>query len=111
MTLASDGLANRLRPLLSKMPGVVERKVIGGIGFMHFGNLLVSTTPKGDLLVRIDPAQAKVALSRDGASQAMMGAREMSGYVAVGPEGTRSVADLKDWIAYALKHVKTLPPK
>lgn len=111
MTLASDGLANRLRPILSKVPGVVERKVIGGVGFMHFGNLLVSTTSKGDLLVRIDPAQTTAALSRDGACQAMMGVREMTGYVAVGPDGIRSAADLEDWIAYALKHVKTLPPK
>ena len=111
MTIASEALAKRLRPIMAKLPGVVEKKMFGGIGFMHLGNMAIGTTAKGDLLVRIDPARQAAALSRDGAYQMMMGEREMKGFIAVGEDGTRSIADLKDWVAYAMKYVKTLPPK
>ena len=111
MTLASDGLANRLRPILAKTPGIVEKKMFGGIGFMLRGNMAIGTTAKGDLLVRIDPEQQAAALARDGAFQMMMGTREMKGFIAVGASGIASLAELADWVAYALTYTRTLPPK
>lgn len=109
MTAASDELAARLRPLLKKA-GVEEKKMFGGVGFMLGGNMLIGTTAKGALLVRIDPAKADEALGR-GAELMHMGPRLMSGFVSVGVERLPDEAALKDWIAYATKYVKTLPPK
>lgn len=109
MTAASDELGARLRPLLGKA-GVEEKKMFGGIGFMLDGNMLIGTTAKGALLVRIDPDKADEALGR-GAELMHMGPRVMSGFVSVDVEKLPDVAALKEWIAYATKYVKTLPAK
>lgn len=111
MTIASDALAKRLRPLLAHKPGLVEKQMFGGIGFMLHGNMAVATAAKGDLLVRVDPDKADAILKRDGAFQMMMGERQMTGFVAVAAEGTNDPDDLKFWVALACDHTRTLPPK
>jgi TfoX/Sxy family transcriptional regulator of competence genes len=111
VTIASDALTKRLRPLLMKRPGMVEKKMFGGTGFMLHGNMALGTTASGDLLVRIDPAKQSTALSRAGAFQMMMGEREMKGFIAVRAEGTTDPDDLRAWIADALDYARTLPPK
>ncbi len=63
MTAASEIMAARLRPLLKTMP-VVEKKMFGGSGFMLHGNMLVGTTAKGALLVRVDPQKMDAALKK-----------------------------------------------
>ena len=109
MSTASDAMGDRLRPLLPA--GLVEKKMFGGIGFMLKGNMAVGTTAKGELLVRIDPAKQAEALALPGAFQLHMGARAMTGFIAVEPSGTPDDAALTRWIAYALSFAKTLPPK
>lgn len=110
MTATSDDMGDRLRPLLKKLP-VVEKKMFGGLGFMLDGNMLIGTTAKGDLLVRVDPARTDDALRRPGAFAMEMGTRTMTGFIGVGPAGTGNAAALADWIAYAYAYVKTLDPK
>jgi TfoX/Sxy family transcriptional regulator of competence genes len=109
VTVESDALGARLRPLLKK-PGIVEKKMFGGIGFMLNGNMVIGTTAKGALLVRVDPEKADDALAR-GAEQMHMGPRLMSGFVFVDIKKLPEEAALKEWIAYATKYVKTMPPK
>ena len=110
MTAASDALAARLRPLLATT-GIEEKRIVGGTGFMLGGNLLIGTAAKGTaLLVRFDPDRTDDALSR-GAAIAYMGQRVMSGYVRIDAASLPDDRALKDWIAYATKYVKTLPPK
>lgn len=109
MTAASDVMGDRLRPLVPK--GLVEKKMFGGLGFMLNGNMLVGTTAKGALLVRIDPEKAAEALQRPGATAMHMGPRVMTGFIAVDPASLPDTAAIKGWIAYAAKYVKTLPPK
>lgn len=110
MTIASDALAKRLRPLLKK-PGIVEKKMFGGTGFMLHGNMAVGTTAKGDLLIRVDPGKADAALGRPGAFQMMMGERPMKGFVGVAAADTEDPDELKGWITLALDYTKTLDPK
>ena len=110
MTAASDALAIRLRPLVGMKAGIEEKKMFGGLGFMLHGNMLIGTTAKGALLVRIDPEKADDALAR-GAELMHMGPRVMSGFVSVDVKKLPDDQSLKDWIAYATKFVKTLPAK
>jgi TfoX/Sxy family transcriptional regulator of competence genes len=110
MTALSDAMGERLRPLLKKLP-VVEKKMFGGLGFMLNGNMLIGTTAKGDLLVRVDPDKAADALGRKGAYQMHMGPRPMTGFIAVDASGTADATALGNWITYAYAYVKTLPPK
>ena len=111
MSAASDAMGDRLRPLLTAIPGLVEKKMFGGIGFMLRGNMAIGTTAKGHLLVRIDPAKQAEALARPGAYQMHMGERPMTGFIAVDEEGTPDDDALREWIAYAMKFAETLPPK
>ena len=108
MTAASDAMGDRLRPLVPK--GLAEKKMFGGLGFMLNGNMVIGTTAKGALLVRVDPEKMDEALQRPGAYAMHMGPRVMSGFIAVDPEALNAAA-IKDWIAYASKYVKTLPAK
>lgn len=107
MSVASDELRARLQRLLDG--DFVERKIVGGIGFMLGGNLTIGITGKSALLVRVDPDHAQAAIVK-GAAPMKMGTRPMKGYVRVEAAGLDDAA-LKDWIAYATKYVKTLPPK
>jgi len=109
MTAASDAMGDRLRPLVPK--GLAEKKMFGGLGFMLNGNMLIGTTAKGALLVRVDPEKMDEALKRPGAYAMHMGPRVMSGFIAVDPEALPNATAIKDWIAYASKYVKTLPAK
>lgn len=109
MTAASDAMGNRIRPLLPK--GLAERKMFGGSGFMMNGNMLVGTTAKGDLLVRVDPQKMDDALTRPGAHAMHMGAKVMTGFIAVAPRSLPDDAAVRDWIDYARTYVKTLPAK
>jgi TfoX/Sxy family transcriptional regulator of competence genes len=108
MTAASDAMGGRLRPLVK---GLVEKKMFGGLGFMLNGNMLVGTTAKGALLVRVDPANMDDALARPGAYAMHMGAKTMTGFIAVDPDALPDAAAIEDWIAYARAYVKTLPAK
>lgn len=108
MTAASDALADHLRPLL---PGLLEKKMFGGVGFMLNGNMAIGTTAKGALLVRIDPTRQAEARARPGAYEMHMGPRPMTGFIAVDPETLASEAALHGWIDYALTYAETLPPK
>jgi len=53
MSIASDALAKRIRPLVSRKPEIVEKKMFGGIGFMLDGNMLVGVI-KDELMARVE---------------------------------------------------------
>jgi len=109
MTVQSDAMGDRLRPLVPK--GLVEKKMFGGLGFMLNGNMLIGTTAKGALLVRVDPDKMDAALKRPGAYAMHMGPKVMTGFIAVDPEALPDAKSIKDWIAYANAYVKGLPAK
>lgn len=108
MTAASDALGDRLRPLLPK--GLAEKKMFGGLGFMLNGNMVIGTTGKGALLVRVEPQAVDVALER-GAELMHMGSRVMTGFVSVDPSALPDAAAIRQWVAFAVDYVKTLPTK
>ena len=111
MSTASDAIADRLRPLLAKKKlALLEKKMFGGIGFMLDGNMLIGTTAKGALLVRIDPDKADEAQQR-GAEPMHMGPRLMTGFMAVEPDALPDDASLRAWVDYCHAYVRTLPAK
>lgn len=111
MTAASDHMAARLRPVLAKAKlELVEKKMFGGMGFMLRGNMLIGTTAKGALLVRIDPAKAEEAIAR-GAEPMHMGPRLMTGFMAVNPSALPDAASIGAWVESCLAYVRTLPVK
>src|SRR4051794_28274228 len=50
-------LANRIRTLIGNEPGLTEKAMFGGLAFLVNGNMSVSASSKGGLLLRVEPAQ------------------------------------------------------
>jgi TfoX/Sxy family transcriptional regulator of competence genes len=48
-------LANRIRELISDVPNVTEKKMFGGLAFLVAGNMAVSASGRGGLMLRCDP--------------------------------------------------------
>jgi hypothetical protein len=104
---AADGI----RVLLSDRPDVVERKMMGGIVFMVNGNMCVTASGRGGILVRVGPeAQARV-MKEPHVKPVTMAGRTMGGFVRVMPEGYRTAAALRKWVKRGVDHVTTLPSK
>jgi TfoX/Sxy family transcriptional regulator of competence genes len=106
-----ENLADRLRELLAREKAITEKKMFGGLAFLLHGNMSVSASRTGGLLVRIDPADTKAALARPHVDLMKMGSRTMDGWITVAPEGVRTKRQLQSWVTRSLKFVQTLPPK
>ena len=50
-----EDLANRIRELLAGEPNVSEKRMFGGLAFLIGGNMSVSASGQGGLLVRVQP--------------------------------------------------------
>jgi len=104
-------LAERIRTALSNRPGVSEKAMFGGIGFLLDGNLLVSASGRGGMLVRVGPEGHAAAIQSPHTKAMEMGGRGMLGYVVVAAPGVASQGAVASWIERAVKHVRTLAPK
>jgi TfoX/Sxy family transcriptional regulator of competence genes len=106
-----EDLANRIRELLADEGPITEKKMFGGLAFLLDGNMAVSASGQGGLLVRIDPAESDKAVARPHAALMEMGGRTMEGWVRVALEGVKDDAELESWVERGVAFVKTLPPK
>jgi hypothetical protein len=106
-----ENLANRLRQLLADEDAITEKRMFGGLAFLLHGNMTVSASRSGGLLVRIDPADTDAALARRHVALMVMGGRMMDGWITVRPEGLKTKRQLAAWVQRSLAFVKTLPPK
>lgn len=111
MSEASEELADRIRAIIGHKPGVTEKKMFGGAGFMLHGNMIVGAMSTGQLLARVDRSQHEAAKARPGAHPMIQAGREMVGFILVTDEGIEDEDALKGWIRYCEDYVKTLPPK
>lgn len=111
MSVASDELAERIRGLIGHKPGVVEKKMFGGYGFMLNGNMVVGSMSTGDLLLRADPQHMDETLSLSGAAPMKMGERLMTGFYTADFDAIANDDDLKTWIDRSWAYVRTMPPK
>jgi TfoX/Sxy family transcriptional regulator of competence genes len=111
MSEAADELADRIRSQIGLLPGVVEKRMFGGVAFMLDGNMLVGPLKDGSLLARVGKDAYQEALTRPGASPMTFTGREMSGFVEVRGEGIETDEMLRDWIELARRFVITLPKK
>ena len=104
-----EALARRIRDRLGAEPGVVEKKMFGGLGFLSHGNMTVGVSGP-DLIVRLDPAGVDAALDQPGARPFEVGGRGMRNWLLVSAAALDDDA-LAGWIARARTFVATLPPK
>jgi hypothetical protein len=106
-----EDLAHRLRELLADEDGMTEKRMFGGLAFLLHGNMSVSASGNGGLLVRIDPADTDAAIARPHVDRMKMGGRTMDGWVTVAPDGLKTKRQLAGWVTRGLTFARTLPPK
>lgn len=104
-------LADRLRMHLATEPGLTEKPMFGGLAFLIDGNLAISASGQGGLLLRVDPAETDLLASMPHTRRFVMRGREMDGWLCVDVDGTTKPRDLKRWIAVGVRYARTLPPK
>ena len=106
-----EDLANRIRALLAGEKSITEKKMFGGLAFLMSGNMCVSASGRGGLLVRIEPDDTGEATSRPHAAVMKMRGRSMPGWIFVAPEGVNGSRELAAWVKRGVTFARTLPPK
>jgi TfoX/Sxy family transcriptional regulator of competence genes len=105
-----EGLAQRIREVLDEQPGLVEKKMFGGIAFMLQGNMACGVV--GDeLMVRVGPEQYQETLARPYTRPFDFTGRPMQGWVVVTPDGVESDESLRDWVQQGVEFALSLPAK
>ena len=105
-----EGLAQRVRELLSESSGVVEKRMFGGLAFLIHGHMCCGIVG-GELMLRVGPRQYEEVLSIPYVRQMDFTGRPMKGFVFISEKGFEETTQLHDWITRGLKFVHTLPEK
>ena len=104
-------LAERLREALEGQRGLTEKAMFGGLAFLINGNLAVSASSRGGLLLRCPPENTELLTDNAGVDRFVMRGREMDGWLRVDPSAIDTDADLARWVAVGRDHAESLPPK
>jgi TfoX/Sxy family transcriptional regulator of competence genes len=106
-----EELAERIRELLTTDHDVVEKKMFGGLAFLIGGNMSVSASGQGGLLLRCDPDETDALVSQPHVGRFAMRGRQMDGWLRVDAEAVGSRDDLERWVAIGVDYARSLPPK
>jgi hypothetical protein len=104
-------LADRIRAVVQSEPGLTESRMFGGLAFLIQGNMAVSASSRGGLLLRIDPAQAESLISPPHVAPFEMRGREMNGWLRVDAETVETDDDLRAWVSHGVAYARSLRPK
>ncbi|MFE1988121.1 TfoX/Sxy family protein [Streptomyces mirabilis] len=105
-----EGLAERIRERLGTDPDIAEKRMFGGMAFLHRGHMAVGVTGD-DLMVRVGPDTTEQALTRPGTRIFDMTGRPMRGWVVVTGSTVAEDEVLGEWIDKGCAFAASLPPK
>ena len=103
-------LASRIQGVLDQQPGLVEKKMFGGVAFLIQGNMAVGVH-KDMLMVRVGPDAYDETMKYPNTRPFDLTGRAMKGWVLVEPDGITSESELKEWVEARVNFALTLPPK
>jgi TfoX N-terminal domain len=106
-----EDLANRIREIVMTESGVSEKKMFGGLAFLINGNMSVSASGKGGLLLHVDPDQSDSLLAKPHAHPFEMRGRVMQGWLRVDADGVRTKRQLERWVSRGVGYARSLPAK
>ncbi len=106
-----EDLANRIREIVMTETGVTEKKMFGGLAFLINGNMSVSASGKGGLLLHVDPDETDKLLSKPHAHPFEMRGRTMNGWLRVDPDGVKTKRQLEQWVSRGVRYARSLPAK
>ena len=105
-----EGLAQILRDYLADYEDITEKKMFGGLAFMHRGNMLCGVHKDG-AMARVGKEHERVALEIEGISPLSFTGRPMGGMVDMDEGILADAPRLDKLMSLALAFVSTLPPK
>lgn len=105
-----EGTAQRLREYFRQRDDIVEKKMFGGVAFMHSGNMCCGVV-NDTLMARIGPEAYEDALAKPCAREMDFTGKALTGFVYVDPEGFAEDNDLETWLKLCQQFTSTLPPK
>jgi len=106
-----EDLARRIRELVGEERGLTEQRMFGGLAFLINGNMSVSASGQGGLLLRVNPDETDALLSKPHAHPFEMRGRTMQGWLRVDAEGLRTKRQLEQWVARGVAYARSLPSK
>ncbi len=106
-----EALAGRIRALLAGEEDLTERRMFGGLAFLVAGNLAVSASGRGGLLVRVDPASSADLVATTGAEPMVMRGSPMLGWLLVGLDALGDDDALATWVERGTAFARSLPAK
>ncbi len=105
-----ENLALRVGAVLGNLPGLTEKKMFGGLGYLLNGNMACGVHKKF-LIVRVGPDAYQDVLGRAHTKVFDITGRPMTGWVMVSPEGLKTDGNLQRWVIQGLDFAASLPPK
>jgi TfoX/Sxy family transcriptional regulator of competence genes len=106
-----EELADRVRELIGSRVDVTEKQMFGGLAFLIGGNMSVSVSGKGGLMLRCDPEETEALLRKTHAGPFEMRGRVMDGWLRVSADGLRTRTELERWVVRGVEYAGSLPPK
>src|SRR5450432_2657640 len=85
--------------------------MFGGLAFLIGGNMAVSASGQGGLLLRVDPAQTDVLSGEPEVRRFEMRGREMDGWLRVDVAALDTDDDLRRWVSHGVTYARSLPAK
>jgi TfoX-like protein len=106
-----ERLAARIRDVVQGEPGLTEKRMFGGLAFLVHGNMAVSASGQGGILLRVDPGRTEALVDGQQVRRFEMRGREMDGWLRVDTEVVETDEGLRRWVEHGLAYARSLPPK
>ncbi|RFS87417.1 RNA methyltransferase [Actinomadura spongiicola] len=104
-------LADRIRELVAGEEGVTEQRMFGGLAFLVDGNMAVTASGQGGLMVRVDPKETDALTDGARVRPMVMRGRAMRGWLRVDIAAEESPHELQQWVARGVSYARSLPAK
>lgn len=105
-----EALANRIRNAMKGDAALTEKRMFGGIAFLHRGLMFVGVSGN-KLMARVGKENYEDSLARKHVREMDFTGKPMRGYVYVEPPGIKSEEQLNFWLQRCKQFVRTLPAK
>jgi TfoX/Sxy family transcriptional regulator of competence genes len=110
-----EDLADRIRVAIGNSEHatgqITEKRMFGGLAFLHDGTMGVAASGQGGLMLRVAPAQTAELIERPHAGPMVMRGKELAGWMRVDAAGVESDDDLQRWVDIGLSAASSLPPR
>jgi hypothetical protein len=106
-----EDLADRIRVAIQHEDGVIEKRMFGGLAFLVNGNLALSASGRGGVLLRVDPSDAEAFLAEAHVAPFEMRGREMDGWLHIEPAAAAADEALQRWVDVGVARARALPAK